>query len=200
MTARIFLFDRLTKLFKELIPTFLGVFLAFYLNDVWVNQQEKQSIDQVKQTLQEELTQNITLIKRQIDYHQMVEDSAAHLAKLYFLDRDESKLPLANFWNGLQGSHLSDAAYHTAISTQNLAKMELKIANAVAGAYSAQRNYESVLQSARSALLGRDWPNYISWINYMRWSANNLKIAEMAVVQTHEKALECLKQYQVAKT
>lgn len=192
MTARIHLFDRLTKLFKELFPTFLGVILAFYMNDVWVNRQEKQSIDQVKETLQEELTQNIAQIKRQIEYHQMVEDSAAHLAKLYVLDQDESKLPLANFWNGLQGSHLSDAAYLTAISTQNLAKMDLKIANAIAGAYSAQRNYESILQSARSALLGKDWPNYISWINYMRWSANNIKFAEMAIVQTHEKALESL--------
>lgn len=194
MTARIYLFDRLTKLFKELFPTFLGVILAFYMNDVWVNRQEKQSIDQVKQTLQEELTQNIAQIKRQIEYHQMVEDSAAYLAKLYYLDQDESKLPLADFWNGLQGSHLSDAAYLTAISTENLAKMELKVANAIAGAYSAQRNYESILQSARSALLGKDWPNYISWINYMQWSANNLRFAEMTIIRTHEKALESLVQ------
>ena len=194
MTPRIYLVDRLTKLFKELFPTFLGVILAFYMNDVWVNRQEKQSIDQVKQTLQEELTQNIAQIKRQIEYHQMVEDSAAYLAKLYYLDQDESKLPLADFWNGLQGSHLSDAAYLTAISTENLAKMELNVANAIAGAYSAQRNYESILQSARSALLGKDWPNYISWINYMQWSANNLRFAEMAIIRTHEKALESLVQ------
>lgn len=158
MTVRIRPLESLIKLFKDLFPTFLGVFLAFYLNDVWVNRQEQQSIYQVKQTLQEELAQNIAQIKPKIEYHQMVEDSANHLANLYFQSQDESKLPQANFWNGLGGDHLSDAAYHTAISTQNLAKMELKVANAIAGAYSAQRNYESILQSARSALLSKDCP------------------------------------------
>ena len=194
MTTRIPLFDQLTKHFKDLFPTFLGVFLAFYLNDVWVDRQERQSIEQIKQTLQEELAQNIAQVKPQLEYHRMMQDSADYLAKLFSQNQDESTLPQPSFWTGLGGNHLSDAAYHTAISTQNLAKMDLQVATAIAGAYSAQRNYESILQSARSALLSKDWPNYISWINYMRWSASNLKYAEQTIVKTHERALEALAQ------
>lgn len=192
MAAKNQVLKGIIKLLKELFPTFLGVFLAFYMNDVWVDRQEQRSLQQIKQTLQDELSKNIGKVKPEIEYHQILEDSADHLAILYYKTKDKSQLPPANFWDGIGGVHLSDAAYQTAISTQNLAKMDLNAANAIAAAYSAKRNYESVLQSARSALLIKEWPNYMSWINYIRWSSNNLRFAEMEIIQTHEEALKLL--------
>lgn len=173
---------------KELFPTFLGVFLAFYLNDIWVHRQEVQLARQVQQALEIELRQNLGQIKEQLPYHQVMYDSAVIVSNMYH-EKGGKGIKSTYFWRGIGASQISDAAYLTSISTQNLAKMNLPLLISIADAYSAQRDYESILESARVALLGKEWPNYLVWLNYMRWTASNLIEAEKKVIQTHEKAL-----------
>ncbi|MEN0004116.1 MAG: hypothetical protein AAF798_08235 [Bacteroidota bacterium] len=184
----------LRPLFRELLPTFLGVLLAFYLNDQWVRSQEQQLLQQLQQTLRVELQENLERVEGQIAYHELMQDSAAIIASMYYQVEDKADLPSANFWRGIGASQLSDAAYLTTVSTQNMAKLDLPLVIAVASAYSAQRDYESVLESARQALLIKEWPDYLVWLNYMRWTASNLLAAEQEIIETHQHVLALLEE------
>ncbi len=179
-------------LFKGLFPTFLGVYLAFYLNDRWVFNQEQALIAQLKETLKIEILENLEQIQSQIPYHEMLYDSSNQIATKYLTEKDRSAIPYATYWQGIGASQLSDAAYLTAISTQNLAKMDLPLTLTISNAYATQKDYEGIVESARIALLAKNWPDYITWLNYMRWTASNLLSAEQKVVSSHEAVLKLL--------
>jgi hypothetical protein len=182
------------KIFFEFVSISFAVFLGLMMNQCRDSYNNKQLANQLLNNILTEVTDNKELVSKLLDNHQYI---IGEIDSVLF--RHENGIDEGDISADLSFSIVNSTAWETAKLTQAIAYMDMDLVADIAGMYSYQDYYQSlvmtyvkdnILNSEMTKMLSGDGVEAIDELQRMRVFLSDISVMEEKLIGQYKEVLE----------
>lgn len=182
------------KIFFEFVSISFAVFLGLMMNQCRDSYNNKQLANQLLNNILTEVTDNKELVSKLLDNHQYI---IGEIDSVLF--RHENGIDEGDISADLSFSIVNSTAWETAKLTQAIAYMDMDLLADIAGMYSYQDYYQSlvmtyvkdnILNSGMTKMLSGDGVEAIDELQMMRVFLSDISVMEEKLIGQYKEVLE----------